>query len=125
MGTPITTALEAELDAALHETLDENDELKAENAALKAENSRLIDWIMGADAPDALVALQRVYSDPATPLAERIKSCGLAIAYERARPASTTVATVFHLADYWQAREKVVEQVPALALEGPSGDPAA
>jgi hypothetical protein len=87
---PITTALEAELDAALHETLDENDALKAELKALAAENRRLQDWIMG-DGPDALTALQRVYSDPQTDEAGVIKAASAAIGYERWKPASVVI----------------------------------
>jgi len=87
---PITTALEAELDAALHETLDENDALRAEIAALQAENRRLQDWIMG-DEPDALTTLQRVYSDPQTDVPNVIKSASAALGYERSKPAAVVI----------------------------------
>jgi hypothetical protein len=61
---------------------------RAENVRLKDENRRLLDWIMG-DEPDALTALQKVYSDPKTPLPTAVKSMIGALAYERAKPAAT------------------------------------
>jgi hypothetical protein len=82
--------LERELDAALHDTLDENDALKAELAALRAENRRLLDWIMGEE-PDALTTLQRVYSDPTTDVPNVIKSATSALPFERSKPASVVM----------------------------------
>jgi hypothetical protein len=90
---PITTALEAELDAALHETLDENDTLKADLKALAAENRRLLDWIMG-DEPDALTYLQCTYSDPSKPEAVRTKTALGALPFERSKPASSNVVVI-------------------------------
>jgi hypothetical protein len=120
----ITTALEAELDAALHETLDENEALKADIAALQAENQRLQDWIMG-DEPDALTALQRVYSDPQTDQAGVIKSASAALPFERPKPASQVNAT-FKLFDFMEAmrlkeqQAKTIEHQPKLDLEAPT-----
>jgi hypothetical protein len=91
---PITTALEAELDAALHETLDENDALRAELAALQVENCRLLKWIMGEE-PDALTTLQAIYSDPNTPQANVIKTAIGALPYERSKPAQVVVQVDF------------------------------
>jgi hypothetical protein len=87
MRTTLTTPLEKELDAALHTMLEEND-------ALRAENQRLISWIMG-DEPDALTALQRVYSDPKTDVPNVIKSAIGALPFERAKPASVSVVIDF------------------------------
>jgi hypothetical protein len=135
----ITTALEAELDAALHETLDENDELKAELKALMAENRRLLAWIMGEE-PDALTNLQRIYSDPNTPLSDQIKSSGLALPFERSKPPSSSVVVLSEYARdpagytrairlrqlekdraRWAAEDaaKVIEHQP-LDLDGPT-----
>jgi hypothetical protein len=131
---PITTALEAELDAALHETLDENDALRAEIAALQAENRRLQDWIMG-DEPDALTTLQRVYSDPQTDVPNVIKSASAALGYERSKPAAVVIQYDFKQRVYearmkqmaldkarWAAEDaaKVIEHQP-LDLDAPTG----
>jgi hypothetical protein len=97
---PITTALEAELDAALHETLDENDALRAELKSLAAENRRLQDWIMGEE-PDALATLQRIYSDPNTPQSNQIKSATAALRVER--PTSSVVIQVD-----WAAKTRAI-----------------
>jgi hypothetical protein len=134
---PITTALEAELDAALHETLDENDALKAELAALQVENCRLLKWIMGEE-PDALTALQAVYSNPSTPEANVIKAASAALGYERAKPASVVIQMDFKQRVHdarmrqlakdkagWAAEDaaKLIEHVPAGTA--PEDEPAA
>jgi hypothetical protein len=62
---------------------------------LRAENRRLVDWIMG-DEPDALTALQRVYSDPQTDQAGVIKAAASALPFERAKPVATTVVYNFN-----------------------------
>jgi hypothetical protein len=138
--TTPTTGLEQELDAALHQVLDENDALKADLAALQAENRRLQDWIMGEE-PDALTALQKVYSNPNTPVPNVIKSAIGALPFERSKPAS-----VVALVDWrektrtirlrqmeldrarWAAEDaaKVIEHQPATTIPGEGeGDPAA
>jgi len=61
---------------------------------LRAENRRLLDWIMG-DAPDALLALQKVYSDPKTSVPDVIKSASAALGYERSKPAQVSVVIDF------------------------------
>jgi hypothetical protein len=61
---------------------------------LRAENQRLLDWIMG-EGPDALTALQRVYSDPKTDVPNLIKSAAAAIGYERGKPAQVVVQVDF------------------------------
>jgi hypothetical protein len=72
----------------------EIERLHAELAALRAENHRLLDWIMGEE-PDALAALQRVYSDPKTNENNRIKAAASALPFERAKPASVSVVIDF------------------------------
>jgi hypothetical protein len=69
----------------------ELERLNIELAALRVENQRLVDWIMG-EGPDALTALQKVYSDPKTSESNVIKS--VAVHFERARPPSSSVAVV-------------------------------
>jgi hypothetical protein len=61
---------------------------------LRAENRRLLDWIMG-DEPNALATLQSIYSDPNTPRGERIKSSGIALPFERGKPAQVVVQVDF------------------------------
>src|SRR6516165_10614278 len=73
----------------------EIEKLRAQLAALQAENRRLQDWIMG-DEPDALTALQRVYSDPQTDQAGVIKAAASALPFERAKPVATTVVYNFN-----------------------------
>jgi hypothetical protein len=80
----------AQLEYVVREQMTEIDRLRAGIAALKTENRRLQDWIMG-EGPDALVALQKVYSDPNTPMPEIIKSATSALPFERAKPVSTSV----------------------------------
>src|SRR6516162_7366235 len=48
------------------------DELRGQLGQLRTENQRLLNWIMG-DEPDALTALQRVYSDPKTSVLDDFK----------------------------------------------------
>jgi hypothetical protein len=86
--TTFTTDLERELDAALHTVLDEVD-------ALRAENQRLIDWITGEGGPDALTTLQAIYSSPDTSIPDKIKSSGIAVHFERSKPASVVVQVDF------------------------------
>jgi hypothetical protein len=57
---------------------------------LRAENRRLLDWIMG-DGPDALLALQKVYSDPKTSEPNVIKAASAALSFERSKPAAEVV----------------------------------
>jgi hypothetical protein len=61
---------------------------------LRAENQRLVAWIMG-EGPDALTALQKVYSDPSTPVPEIIKSATSALPFERSKPAAVSVVIDF------------------------------
>jgi hypothetical protein len=72
----------------------EIERLHAELGQLRTENRRLLDWIMGKE-PDALTALQRVYSDPKTNENNRIKAAASALPFERSKPASVSVVIDF------------------------------
>ena len=72
----------------------EIERLDIELAALRAENRRLLDWIMG-EGPDALLALQRVYSDPKTNENNVIKAAASALPFERGKPAQVVVQVDF------------------------------
>jgi len=62
----------------------EIDRLRAQIGQLRVENQRLVNWIMG-DVPDALTTLQRIYSDPKTPVPHQISASKAAIDHERPR----------------------------------------
>jgi hypothetical protein len=123
------------------------DELRAQLGQLRTENQRLLDWIMG-EGPDALLALQKVYSDPRTSVPDVIKSANAALPFERAKPASVSVVidfkervrnarlrTLEQSKAKWAAEDaaKVIEHqpldldapTPATILGGPEADPAA
>ena len=70
------------------------DELRTQLGQLRTENRRLLDWIMG-EGPDALLALQRVYSDPKTNENNVIKAAASALPFERGKPASVVVQVDF------------------------------
>jgi hypothetical protein len=111
---PITTALEAELDAALHETLDEVDALKAENAQLKAQVDGLLE---GFEKGGSLGILQAIGADRSWPVDVRVRALTAAVPFERPRLSMT--ATVQHrplfdiLEEAHQRRRKVIEAPPA------------
>jgi hypothetical protein len=67
----------------------EIDRLRAEVDRRGAEIDSLVGWIAGDQ--DALSALQAIYADPRTKLGDKIKASGLALPFERAKPASTSV----------------------------------
>jgi hypothetical protein len=72
----------------------EIERLHGELDKLRAENQRLLNWIMG-EGPDALLALQKVYSDPKTSVPDVIKSASAALGYERSKPAQVSVVIDF------------------------------
>jgi hypothetical protein len=82
-----------------------------------AELDGLISWIAG-DA-DALAGLRSIYADPRQNLANKIKAAGLALSFERAKPAAT-VNTTFKLFDFLEAHRlkeqaaKTIEHQPKL-----------
>jgi hypothetical protein len=111
---------------------------------LRAENRRLLNWIMG-DEPDALLALQKVYSDPKTSVPDVIKSASAALGYERSKPAQVSVVIDFkervrnaRLRQLeldkaeWARQDAEKKQpldldgpIPETILGGPEADPAA
>ena len=111
---------------------------------LRAENRRLLNWIMG-DEPDALLALQKVYSDPKTSVPDVIKSASVALGYERSKPAQVSVVIDFkervrnaRLRQLeldkaeWARQDAEKKQpldldgpIPETILGGPEADPAA
>ena len=66
----------AEMDAALHTMLDENEELRAERDQLRAELKQLLDWVTGDR--DALHCLQSIYNSPHADQSSRIKAAAAA-----------------------------------------------
>jgi hypothetical protein len=68
----------------------ELERLHAELDQLRAENQRLLAWIMG-DGPDALTALQRVYSDPKTTEPNVVRAASAALPFERSKPPTMNV----------------------------------
>jgi hypothetical protein len=126
------TPLERELDAALLTMLHENSELKGEVAKLQAR----LDALMSAfDSNGALGVLQKIMHDEDIKTELRIKAAGLAVNFERPRPASQTNVS-FKLFDYLENDRlkkmaaadaaKVIEHVePAVTVLGSDPEPAA
>jgi hypothetical protein len=119
----------AQLEHVVRTQMAAIDKLRDEVAQIEAENRRLLGWIMG-DAPDALLALQKVYSNPRTTEPNVIKAASAALSYERPKPASQTNVT-FSLLNYLEkrrladleAKAKVVEHAPAGSILGHDGGP--
>jgi hypothetical protein len=111
---PITTALEAELDAALHETLDENDALKAEVAQLKAQLDGLME---GFEKGGSLGILQAIGADKSWPVEVRVRALTAAVPFERPRLTVNATASPHKLYDILAAGKlrdcKVIEATPA------------
>ena len=122
----------------------EIERLDNELAALRTENQRLLNWIMG-EGPDALLTLQKVYSDPKTSVPDVIKSANAALGYERSKPAQVSVVIDFkervrnaRLRQLeldkaeWARQDAEKKQpldldgpIPETILGGPEADPAA
>jgi hypothetical protein len=80
----IRTELERRLDAALHETL----------AELEAVKARL-DALVGAfEKNGSLGILQMFAADKTLPVALRMRAAGLAVPYEKAKPAASSLIGV-------------------------------
>jgi hypothetical protein len=105
---------------------------RAENIQLKAWLDGLVNWVAGDG--DALARLQAIYSDPRSKVADVIKSSGLALPFERSKPASVVVIEDWRVKTRtirlrqmeldkarWAAEAKTIEHQPG---EG-EGDPAA
>jgi len=81
---------------------------------LEAEVERLTHVIEGSC--DALMVLQEIYSDPRNPPSVAMKAASCALAFERAKPPSTSVSASFSLFDLLEERRqrtKVIEAKPA------------
>jgi hypothetical protein len=105
---------------------------------LRTENQRLLDWIMG-EGPDALLALQRVYSDPKTNENNVIKAAASALPFERGKPAQVVIEVDFRervrnarlrqleLDKAEWARQDAAKLAPTILGHdgGPEADPAA
>jgi hypothetical protein len=110
---PITTALEAELDAALHETLDENDALKAENAQLKAQVDGLLE---GFAKGGSLGLLQAIGADKSWPIEVRVRALQAAVPFERPKLSMTATVNhrpLFDILEEARLKERRVIEAPA------------
>jgi hypothetical protein len=96
VATLDTTPREQALNTALHEVLDENEALRAENVRLQG---RLDAMASAFDANGTLGVLQKMAHDGDLKPELRVKAAGLAVAYERPRPAGQTNVS-FKLFDY-------------------------
>jgi hypothetical protein len=79
----------------------EIDRLRAEVEQHQAENRRLLEWIMG-EGPDALLTLQKIYSDPRTSVPNAIKSATAALKVEH--PTGSVVIQV----EDWAAKTRAI-----------------
>jgi hypothetical protein len=138
----------AELASVVRDQMAEIDRLRADNGRLRteneridklrAENRRLLDWIMGEE-PDALLALQKVYSDPKTSENNVIKAAASALPFERGKPAQVVIEVDFRervrnarlrqleLDKAEWARQDAAKLAPTILGHdgGPEADPAA
>jgi hypothetical protein len=89
----------AQLEHVVREQMSEIDRQRGQLDQLRTENRRLLDWIVG-DGPDALTALQRVYSDPNTPVPDVIKSAIGALPFERSKPPAMNVTGIVDFKEY-------------------------
>jgi hypothetical protein len=131
LNTTPRTPLERELDSALHETLDEIDTLKAENAWLQG---RLDAMTSAFGDAGVLGVLQRIAHDADLAPELRVKAAAAAAPYERPKLAIQAKANVVSLYDVLERarqRERVIEHQPALGSDqegealGPPDYPAA
>jgi hypothetical protein len=84
-------SIEQQLDQALHETLDENDALRAELARVKAR----LDALMQAfEKNGSLGILQQIATDKTLPPETRMRAAGLAVPYERPKYGSVDAVAV-------------------------------
>jgi hypothetical protein len=103
-----------EMDAALHQTLDQVDALKAENARLQ---DKLDGFMEAFERGGSLGILQMIGADKTLPIEIRMRAAGLAVPYEK--PKLSMTATVQHrplfdiLEEAHQRRRKVIEAPPA------------
>jgi hypothetical protein len=83
----------AQLESVVREQMAEIDQLRATVREKDTELDGLIAWI--ATDADALGALQAAYADPRASPANKIKAAGLALPFERSKPATVTVIADF------------------------------
>jgi hypothetical protein len=103
---------------------EEIERLRALVKQREAELDVVVGWIAGEG--DALTRLQAIYADPRSRVGDVIKASGLALPFERAKPASVAVVVDFK-ARVHDARQRTVELRKAewarqgqLALESPA-----
>jgi hypothetical protein len=109
---PITTALEAELDAALHEVLDERDELKAEVARLQAQLDGLLE---GFEKGGSLGILQSIGADKSWPIEVRVRALQAAVPFERPKlsmTATTNARPLFDILEAARLKDRRVIEAP-------------
>jgi hypothetical protein len=103
-----------QMDAALHQTLDQVDALKAENARLQ---DKLDGFMEAFEKGGSLGILQMIASDKNLPVEIRIRAAGLAVPYEKPKLSMTATTRVVTLYDVLERakqreREKVIEHEP-------------
>jgi hypothetical protein len=130
------TPLEKELDSALHHILDR---AEAAEAKLATVQSKLDGLVEAFEKGGSLGILQAIGADKTLPIEIRVRALGLAVPYERAKPASLVGVVDFRevvraarlkkLAENkakWAAEaEKTIEHEPAETILGGSDDPPA
>jgi hypothetical protein len=102
-----------EMDAALHQTLDQVDELKAENARLQ---DKLDGFMEAFERGGSLGILQMIGADKSLPIEIRMRAAGLAVPYEK--PKLSMTATVqsrplFDILEEAHQRNRRVIEAPA------------
>ena len=133
-----------EMDAALHQTLDQVDALKGENARLQ---DKLDGFMEAFERGGSLGILQMIASDKNLPVEIRMRAAGLAVPYEKPKLSMTATANVPKLFDILEAarlkerkvieapkpldqqlqesERRMAEPVAATVLGGEGSDPAA
>jgi hypothetical protein len=101
----------AEMDRALHQMLDENDELRRELAKYKAERDA---FMTAFDERGTLGILQLMAHDQRLPPEVRIRAAGLAVPFERPKLSMTATTNVplFDLLEERRRKGKVIEHDP-------------
>jgi hypothetical protein len=82
-------------------------------AELEAEVARL-NGVISGDC-DALLTLQRIYTDPTNPLSVIMKAAGEAVGYERAKPPSVAISAEVSLYDALE--KKRLERLQAKVID--------
>jgi hypothetical protein len=98
----------AQLEAVVREQMAEIDQLRAAIGRKDQELDALVAWIAGDQG--ALEALQSVYADPRSSVANKVKAAGLAISFEIAKPASVTIQVTDFYEQVRASRLRTVEQ---------------